>query len=430
LYEYSTVTPKEGNGGSVSVTLNAGQYTITEDESGLDVIQMASFSSTESPGDPMLVHNLYDVLVPPDAIGSSLQLEIISAEISIIEGTYDIKPVGPDVAGAGGERTEVWGEGKVIVNGRNIKVYGTDANYPEEYLELLPYSQMRKWKFAKVDFIPFQYNPVSRKLTLIESVVLKISIAPQIFLNYDEASDWYEQGIGMGLPGSGSRSGPTIPTPPAGEVDAEGNLADFEGWDWAALWQGWEKSISLDILHYGPSTEPSRLTALGATVTSITNPSVISEAYLNQFDVFYVGYAAEHDYGSLASKATAIRNYISGGGGVILEQPSETGYQCQFLPAGFDVAVHDKYWPEYPSHNSLEFTSAGQTHSLLQGLTPDDMSGNFDTVYDSDLGSSYTRLARLVSYPNVIALAVGQYGRCRSGSLRLCHNHHQCHRGR
>jgi hypothetical protein len=321
---------------------------------------------------------------------------------------------------------------------------------------------MRKWKFAKVDFIPFQYNPVSRKLTLIESVVLKISytqspakldenlmadtvmddIAPQIFLNYDEASDWYEQGIGMGLPGSGSRSGPTIPTPPAGEVDAEGNLADFEGWDWAALWQGWEKSISLDILHYGPSTEPSRLTALGATVTSITNPSVISEAYLNQFDVFYVGYAAEHDYGSLASKATAIRNYISGGGGVILEQPSETGYQCQFLPAGFDVAVHDKYWPEYPSHNSLEFTSAGQTHSLLQGLTPDDMSGNFDTVYDSDLGSSYTRLARLVSYPNVIALAVGQYGnlcradvgmgsqRCRSGSLRLCHNHHQCHRGR
>jgi hypothetical protein len=115
--------------------------------------------------------------------------------------------------------------------------------------------------------------------------------------------------------------------------------------------------------------------------------------------------------------------------------------------------VHDKYWPEYPSHNSLEFTSAGQTHSLLQGLTPDDMSGNFDTVYDSDLGSSYTRLARLVSYPNVIALAVGQYQhrhsvcvsgfrylcradvgmgsqRCRSGSLRLCHNHHQCHRGR
>jgi hypothetical protein len=75
---------------------------------------------------------------------------------------------------------------------------------------------MRKWKFAKVDFIPFQYNPVSRKLTLIESVVLKISyiqspakldenlmadtvmddIAPEIFLNYDEASDWYEPKLG------------------------------------------------------------------------------------------------------------------------------------------------------------------------------------------------------------------------------------------
>jgi hypothetical protein len=215
-YEYRTVTPKEGNDGSVSVTLNAGEYSIIKDENGLDVIQMEGFSSTDSAGDPMLVHNVYDVLVPPDAIGSSLQLEIVSAEISIIEGTYDIKPVGPALTWTDGKLTEDWGEGKVIVNGRNINVYGTNANYPRNYLELLPYSQMRKWKFAKVDFIPFQYNPVSKKLTLIESVVIKISyiqspakldeslmadtvmddIAPQVFLNYDEASDWYEPKLG------------------------------------------------------------------------------------------------------------------------------------------------------------------------------------------------------------------------------------------
>ena len=213
---------------------------------------------------------------------------------------------------------------------------------------------------------------------------------------------------------SDSQRGPTIPTPPAGEVDAAGNLVDSAGWDWGALRKGWKASVFLDILHFGPSTEPPRLTALGATVTSITDPSVISEAYLDQFDVFYVGYAAEKDYGSLASKATAIQNYISGGGGVILEQPSETGYQCQFLPAGFEVTVADTYWPGYPSsHDPLEFTSAGQTHPMLQGLTPYDLSYNFDTVYDWDLGNSYTRLARLVWYPNVIALAVGQYGNGR-----------------
>jgi hypothetical protein len=206
----------KGDTSNIRVTLTAGEYNITKDESGLDVIQMAGFSSTESPGDPMLVHKVYDVLVPPDVIGSSLQLKVVSAEISIIEGTYDIKPAGPAIVGAGGELTEDWGEGKVIVNGRNINVYGTNANYPENYLQLLSYSQMRKWKFAKVDFIPFQYNPVSRKLTLIESVVLKISyiqspakldeslmadtvmddIAPEIFLNYDEASDWYDQKLG------------------------------------------------------------------------------------------------------------------------------------------------------------------------------------------------------------------------------------------
>jgi hypothetical protein len=58
----------------------------------------------------------------------------------------------------------------------------------------------------------------------------------------------------------------------------------------------------------------------------------------------------------------------------------------------------------------MAFTSAGQVHPILQGMTPDDLSGNFDTVYDSDLGGSYVRLARLVPHPDVIALAVGQYG--------------------
>ena len=202
----------KGDTSNIRVTLTAGKYNITKDESGLDVIQMAGFSSTDSPGDPMLPHKVYNIIVPPDVIGSSLQLKVVSAEIRTIEGTYDIKPAGPAVVGADGELTEDWGEGKAIVNGRNTKVYGTNANYPENYLQLLPYSQMRKWKFAKVDFIPFQYNPVSKKLTLIESVVLEISYnqspaelnerlmedtsmddtAAQISLNYEEAKGWYE----------------------------------------------------------------------------------------------------------------------------------------------------------------------------------------------------------------------------------------------
>ncbi len=207
-------TLNESNIDRISVILNATGYKIIKDEDSLDIIEMEGFSSTLSPGDPMLPHKVYDILVPPDAIGSSLQLNIVSAETRVLDGTYDIKPAGPFVPGVE-EYEEFWGDGKNIVSGKNINVYETDADFPEKYAELLPCSQMRKWKFAKVDFVPFQYNPVSKKLTLIENAVIEISynlspieldeslmadtvmddIAPLIFINYDQARGWYEQKI-------------------------------------------------------------------------------------------------------------------------------------------------------------------------------------------------------------------------------------------
>ena len=208
-----TVNDSVDNTISMKLTLDAGEYKITKDDNGLDVIQMEGFSSTVSPGDPMLPHKVYNILVPPDAIWSSLRLNIISAETHVLKGTYDMKPASPDVTWADGRWIEDWGEGKDIVNGRNMNVCGTDARFPESYLKLLPYSQMRKWKLTKVDFTPFQYNPVSQKLTLIQSVVIEIScsqspaeldeslirdtamddIAPQLFYNYQEAKGWYKE---------------------------------------------------------------------------------------------------------------------------------------------------------------------------------------------------------------------------------------------
>jgi hypothetical protein len=70
----------KGDTSNIRVTLTAGEYNITKDESGLEVIQMAGFSSTDSPGDPMLPHKVYNIIVPPDVIGSSLQLKVVSAE--------------------------------------------------------------------------------------------------------------------------------------------------------------------------------------------------------------------------------------------------------------------------------------------------------------------------------------------------------------
>jgi len=205
----------QGSVGNMTFTFNAGAYTMAKDKDGLDVIQMADFSSTTSPGDPMLPYTIYNIVVPPDVVWSSLKLNIVSAKTRVLEGTYDIKPapsILPMADDGNGQLKEGWGEGKDIVNGRNMKVYGTDANFPASYLKLLPYSQMRKWKLTRVDFSPFQYNPVSKKLTLIQSVTVEIScqqsqvkppaslmadksmddLAPKMFLNYQQAKGLYE----------------------------------------------------------------------------------------------------------------------------------------------------------------------------------------------------------------------------------------------
>jgi hypothetical protein len=164
LAQGSEGAPGEGDAtSSMRFTLKAGEYKITKDENGFDVIQMEGFSIAASPGDPMLPHKVYNILVPPEVLWSSLQLKIISAETRVLDGTYEIKPVPSPLPGTSGIET---GD---LRNDRNANVYETDANFPENSVELLPYSQMRKWKFTKVDFTPFQYNPVSKELTLTES---------------------------------------------------------------------------------------------------------------------------------------------------------------------------------------------------------------------------------------------------------------------
>jgi len=204
-------------GGKVRMVLEAGELSIAKDEEGFDVVAMEGFASTTSPGDPLLLHRVYNILVPPEAVGAELSMEILSADLQVLEGTYEIGPVGPLAPALVGDEfggvawAEYWGLGKTISDGRNLAVYEGDANYPEPFAVLLPYSEMRKWKFARVDFFPLQYNPVSKRLTLIKSCVVEISyrsssepldeafaadsvmddVAPQLFDNYEDGRHWY-----------------------------------------------------------------------------------------------------------------------------------------------------------------------------------------------------------------------------------------------
>ena len=215
---FAGLPPLNDDYGKVRIVLEAKDYSITRDERGFDIITMDGFSSTTSSGDPMLVHKIYDVLIPPEAVGEEMKLKIVSVEVQVLDGTFEIPPVGPlaPVAmelAADEVGIEYWGEGKIIEDGRNLEVYEKDADYPENYLELLAPSQMRKWKFGRLDYTPFTYNPVSKKLTVIKSAVIEISygvspapldrtlladsvmddVAAGMFVNYEEGRLWYEE---------------------------------------------------------------------------------------------------------------------------------------------------------------------------------------------------------------------------------------------
>lgn len=193
----------------INIALEAGNYNITKDNEGFDIIKMDGFYyRNPPPGEPMLIHKDVPILLPPDVNFSSLELKIMSARTRILDETYDIKPSPQYASGQNISMT-----GKNVSYYKNIKIYESNADYPGDYVVMLPPSQMRKWKSVLIDFIPFQYNPVSKKLTLIENVTIEINyrqdtmpaamapslmtdtvmddLAKKMFVNYDEGSKWY-----------------------------------------------------------------------------------------------------------------------------------------------------------------------------------------------------------------------------------------------
>ena len=174
---------------------------------------MTGFSADTSPGDPMLPVRIYEILVPPNIDWRTIKVSFESGKALTLPDRYQILPVPPLRARANDEELVYWGEGKNIVNGRNINVYGRNAFYPEQPVRIVSHSQLRKWKFVTLEFHPIQYNPVTGSLRIYRSAQAKLSFgligkdeyrqdlllndsfmdkdASKRFVNYKDAVGWY-----------------------------------------------------------------------------------------------------------------------------------------------------------------------------------------------------------------------------------------------
>jgi hypothetical protein len=208
-------TPRE-----ITVALKAGKYNILKGEHEfLDIrqkgenVRMEGFYQNSSPGDPALPVRIYDIAVPPNIDWSTLRLSVDGKVTTDVPGRYNILPAPPNVANlTDGMRLE-WGEDKDISNGLNMNVYRKDRFFPEEPIRIVSQSQLRKWRFVRVEFTPVQYNPVSKSLRVIRDAEIHVNFAVKAgeafrsdplladpfmddvattrFINYDEALKWY-----------------------------------------------------------------------------------------------------------------------------------------------------------------------------------------------------------------------------------------------
>ncbi|MGY5875157.1 MAG: C25 family cysteine peptidase [Candidatus Thorarchaeota archaeon] len=205
--------------GEFEIAEPSAEYIYTENESV--IIQMEGFLRDDSPGNPALPYQTYPLALPPDAIVTSLEIEIIHLHERAIAGNYKIAPAPPYLLDQEPTEDEFqwdatrWGMGKDIVDGYNILIYDEDAFYPANYTSAVSGNQLRKWKVATIEFYPIRYNPVQSNLIIAEEIIFKLKYerdsshisrtenkkllkdfvfderAKDIFLNYDQAKDWY-----------------------------------------------------------------------------------------------------------------------------------------------------------------------------------------------------------------------------------------------
>lgn len=207
-YESDTVRVSQ----DITLNLKSGSFDIMKDRTGEEFIKMEGFGLTSSPGEPVLPFRIYDVVVPPNIDWKTIDLKFVRKGKQLPD-KHSISPAPPLRARVDDKDLIDWGEGKEIVDGKNILVYTKKEFYPKTPVSILSYSQMRKWKFVRIGFTPVQYNPVTGDLYLIDSAEVKILFqrfgtrmyrmnpvlkdtlmdkeARQKFINIKDAYEWY-----------------------------------------------------------------------------------------------------------------------------------------------------------------------------------------------------------------------------------------------
>jgi len=126
-------------------------------------MQLGSCGVSGEAGAPMLPVVRYDVLLPPGA--ANIRVELAEAHWKTLDGPWRIDPAPPAVAS--GSIVD-WGPSAgAIVDGHDLSIYGVDAEYPAEPVELASVGDLRAWRLAEVRVHLAVYNPVRESVRVL-----------------------------------------------------------------------------------------------------------------------------------------------------------------------------------------------------------------------------------------------------------------------
>jgi len=156
------LTPKKGPANLV-FTITTPKLQFEQDPEGYDLIKLAGYNNFGVPGEPFLPHKVFNYALPPEFSFSGLTVKILDIQTEILEGSYNIKPAVADMTETG-----------IVAEMANAEVE------THSWVNLLPPGQMRKWKFARLDFNPILFDPESGEITVAREI--------KVEFNYDMAS--------------------------------------------------------------------------------------------------------------------------------------------------------------------------------------------------------------------------------------------------
>ncbi|MBN1127608.1 MAG: hypothetical protein JXA71_01385 [Chitinispirillaceae bacterium] len=122
-------------------------------------------------GRPIVPMQLLTLILPPSADLARVTVSLRDARSRRLAGAFRINPGTPSVGGG----TLAWPDGAVIVDGKDMTVYGSSTFYPASRCELVSTSTLGDIRLVRVKVYPVQYNPVTGALTVMDRATLVVS---------------------------------------------------------------------------------------------------------------------------------------------------------------------------------------------------------------------------------------------------------------